>query len=111
MEQQERTWRGDGYGERTVDGVHVLANCHVDSSGVVAWHAHVWRSNEPTEPVEYWVESGIFRKFLGAHYFPPDGGPNQFVIGDVVHPGRAERDAVLAALNLLDNARLSPGRR
>ena len=38
MEEQERTWRGDGYGERIINGVHVLANCHVDLSGVVAWH-------------------------------------------------------------------------
>ena len=111
MEEQERTWRPDGYGERTINGVHVLANCHVDPSGVVAWHAHVWRSAEMADPVEYWVEGGNFRSFVGAHYLPPDGGPNQFVIGDTVHPALAERDAVLEALNLLNVARLSPDRR
>lgn len=110
MEEQNRTWRGDGYGERTVNGIHVLANCHVDLNGFVAWHAHVWKNDAMARPTEYWVESGTFRTFLGTHYFSPDGGPNQLVIGDVIHPDQDERDAVLEALSLLNTARLSPGR-
>lgn len=62
------------------------------------------------KPVEYWVEGGTFRKFLGAHYLPLDGDPNQFVIGDIIHPDHDEGDAVLEALNLLNAARLSPDR-
>jgi len=110
MEEQNRTWRGDGYGQRTVNRFHVLANCHLDLSGIVAWHAHVWKNDEVAKPVEYWVEGGTFRKLLGAHYFPVDGGSNQFVIGDIVDPDHDERDAVLEALNLLNAARLSPDR-
>lgn len=95
----------DGYGQRTVDGLTVLANRHIDRNGVVWWHARVWRERE-NSPAEYWITGDEIRLGLESHYMLPDGS-NSVVIGDLVQMPEHRRIAMLEAIRQLNESSLS----